>query len=52
VDLGGGVRLTASGTLEADASHFTLVTSGYGRDGIGHGVLTAYPRDRDLSDLD
>ena len=52
VDLEDGVRLTASGTLNADANHFTLVvTSGYGRDGIGRGVLTASPRDQALSDL-
>ena len=53
VDLEDGVRLTGSGTLNADANHYTLmVTSGYGRDGVGRGVLTASPRDQDLSDLD
>ena len=41
VDLEDGVRLTASGTLNPDANHFTLVVaSGYGRDTIGSGVLT------------
>jgi len=34
VDLANGMRLSASGTLNADATNFTLVvTSGYGRDG-------------------
>ncbi len=34
VALENGVRLTASGTLNADATHYTLVvTGGYGRDG-------------------
>jgi hypothetical protein len=52
VDLEDGVRLTGSGTLNADAHHYTLmVTSGYGRDGIGRGVLTASPRDQVPSDL-
>ena len=47
VELQDGVRLTGSGTLNADANHYTLtVTSGNGRDGIGRGVLTASPRDQ------
>jgi len=42
-----GGRLTGSGTLNADANHYTLmVTSGHGR-----GVLTASQRDHDVSDL-
>jgi hypothetical protein len=42
VELADGVRLTAAGTLDADADHLTLaITSGYGRDGIGRGALTA-----------
>ncbi len=51
VDLEDGVRLTGSGTLSADASRYTLMTSGYGHDAIGRGVLTASRRDRDVSDL-
>jgi hypothetical protein len=52
VDLEDGMRLTGSGTLNADANHYTLmVTSGYGRDGVGRGVVTASQRDQDLSDL-
>ena len=41
VDLQNGVRLTASGTLDADVHHLSLVaTDGYGRD-----VVTSFPRD-------
>jgi len=47
LDLEDGVRLTATGTLNAAADHFTLaVTSGQGR-----GVLTAAPANRGLGDL-
>ena len=41
VDLRNGVRLTASGTLEAGVDHFTLVATG----GYGNDVVTAFPRD-------
>ena len=42
VDLEDGMRLTGSGTLSADANHYTLmVTTGHGR-----GVVTASQRDQ------
>jgi hypothetical protein len=47
VKLEHGVRLTGSGTLNADASHYTLVVTG----GHGRGVLTASERDQDPGDL-
>ncbi len=48
VELEDGVQLTASGTLDADGVHFTLVVTG----GDGRGVLTAAPPDDALGRLE
>lgn len=52
VDLEDGMRLTASGTLNADTNHFALVvTGGSGPEGIRRDGLTAARGDRALGDL-